>query len=71
MAQTIWLACYTGLPVLMQRRNAYFCFKQGWEGFPVTSPLATVVSGARTEVKGKFSLVTVEFCWGFCNENFQ
>lgn len=51
MARPIWLAWYTGLPVLMQKRNTCFCFEQGWEGFPVASPLATVVSGARTEAE--------------------
>lgn len=29
------------------------CFKQGWEEFPVASPLATVVSRARTEAEGE------------------
>lgn len=40
------------LAVLMEKRNTYFCTEQGWEGFPVASPLAAVVSGARTEAEG-------------------
>lgn len=51
MARPIWLACCTGLLVLRQKRNTCFCFEQGWEGFPVASPLATVVSGARMEAE--------------------
>lgn len=53
MAQPVWTACYTGLSVLMEKRNTDFCTEQGWEGFPVASPLAAVVSGARTEAEGE------------------
>lgn len=43
------------LTVLMEKINAYFCIEQGqeWtEGFPVVSPLAAVLSGARTGAEG-------------------
>lgn len=53
MAQPAWAACYTGLSVLMENRNTDFCTEQGWEGFPVASALAAVVSGARTEAEGE------------------
>lgn len=37
------------LAVLTEKINYYFCIQQCWEGFPVASPLAAVMSGARTE----------------------
>lgn len=39
------------LAVLMEKIN-YFCIQQCWEGFSVASPLAAVMSGARTTAAG-------------------
>lgn len=48
MAQPVWTAFYAGLAVLVETRGIHFCIEQGWEGFPVASPVTAVVSGART-----------------------